>query len=163
VRRTTIYPIIAGLLFVLVAVLPGCSCAVSTSEGDKNIDVSMGGKLVKLDRLNFQPVSYNGQQLLIRNTAKEHTLEIGSGTEILNGDGSQAALVNNFASIAPGQTGALTLSAQLSVGGKYYLGAPKAGGKPSLRQLFICPGDDHGSGGGGGYTIPDVPDVEVPN
>jgi hypothetical protein len=139
----------------------GCSCSVTGGEGDKAVDVTMGGKIVKSDYLSFQTPSYNGQDLQIRNTASEHTLEIGIGTPITTGDGAVVATAVNGVSIAPGATASVRLSAPLAVGQTYYLGAAPNGGKPTIRQLFICPGGTGGGLPGGG--VPEIPDVEEPS
>ena len=162
-RRVTTLVILIGLALALVAVLPGCSCSDAGGEGDRAVDVSMGGKLTAIDRLDFEVVSYENQQLQIRNRATEHPLEIGTGTPILTGDGTEVAHITNSNTIAPGATAPFALSGPLQVGQTYYLGAPQGGSKPTVRQLFICPGGSGGSGGG--YNIPDVPeeqDVEIP-
>jgi hypothetical protein len=148
------------VLIVVVAIaasffVQGCGCSVTGGEGTKAVNVTMGGKVISSDVLKFKPVSYNGAALVIQNMASEQPLEIGYGTPILNGDGTVAATVKNNPTIAPGKTGALVLSAPLTVAGNYYLGKPQDGGKPTIRQLFICPGNDSG----GGIGVPDVPDV----
>lgn len=158
-RRTTTLAILTVLILTSASTLAGCNCFGSSSEGSKVIDISMGGKIIKVDRLNFKALSYGARQLVIRNTATEQTLELGPHTPILAGDGTEAAYTTNSVAIPPGQTATLRLSAALAVGGSYYLGAAKGGSKPSIRQLFICPGGDSGSGSGGGYNVPDVPDV----
>ena len=163
-RRMTTFVILIGFTLTLVALLPGCGCSDTGGEGDRVVDVSMGGKLTAIDQLNFEVVSYQNQQIQILNRATEHTLEIGAGTPILAGDGTEVAHITNSNTIAPGATAPFALSGPLQVGQTYYLGAPQGGSKPTIRQLFICPGGS--DSGGGGYNIPDIPngsqDVEVP-
>lgn len=156
-KRASSILVLTALIALTAAAAAGCSCSVTGGEGDKAVDVSMGGKVIAADRLSFQPVSYSAQTLTIRNTASEHELAIGRGTPILEGNGDKAAAVTGEITIAAGETGTLRLDAPLAVGGKYYLGSPPQGGKPSLRQLFLCPGAE--GGGGGGPNVPDVPDV----
>ena len=151
-RRMTTLVFLTGLTLALVASLLGCSCSDAGGEGDRAVDVSMGGKLTAIDQLKFEVVSYANQQLQIRNRATEHPLEIGAGTPILAGDGAETAHITNSNTIAPGATASFALSAPLQVGQTYYLGAPQGGSKPTIRQLFICPGGSGGSGGG--YDIP---------
>ena len=163
-RRMTTFVILIGFILALVTLLPGCGCGLAGGgEGDRAVDVSMGGKLTAIDRLDFEVVSYQNQQIQILNRATEHPLEIGAGTPILAGDGTEVAHITNSNTIAPGATAPFALSGPLQVGQTYYLGAPQAGSKPTIRQLFICPG---GSDSGGGFNIPDIPDgsqdVEVP-
>jgi len=159
-RRITTLVFLTGLALALVAWLPGCGCSDTGGEGDRAVDVSMGGKLTAIDQLKFEVVSYENQQLQILNRATEHPLEIGAGTPILAGDGTEAAHITNSNTIAPGATAPFALSGPLQIGQTYYLGAPQGGSKPTIRQLFICPGGTGGSGGG--YNIPDVQDVEIP-
>ena len=159
-RRITTLVFLTGLALALVAWLPGCGCSDTGGEGDRAVDVSMGGKLTAIDQLKFDVVSYENQRLQILNRATEHPLEIGAGTPILAGDGTEAAHITNSNTIAPGATALFGLSGPLQIGQTYYLGAPQGGSKPTIRQLFICPGGTGGSGGG--YNIPDVQDVEIP-
>ncbi|HMJ79660.1 MAG TPA: hypothetical protein VK592_01290 [Candidatus Dormibacteraeota bacterium] len=140
--RTMRLTALAGLVLLLGALLASCSLtSVSGGEGDKNIDVSMGGHLMSDSRLNFKAVGYSNQQLEIQNTAAEHNLDIGPGTPITTGDGTVVAKVVGVAiSIAPGKVGILGLNAPLAPSQEYYLGATTSG-SPSIRQMFMCPGD----------------------
>ena len=153
--RTMRLTALAGLVLLLGGLLASCSLtSVSGGEGDKNIDVSMGGRLMSDSRLSFKAVGYSSQQLQIENTATEHDLDIGPGTPITTADGTVAAKVVGVAiSIAPGKIGILGLNAPLGPGVEYYLGANTAG-KPSIRQMFMCPGD-----AGPAQTNPNLPTV----
>jgi hypothetical protein len=146
-----------AVTIALGAVAPGCGCSVTGGEGDKAVDVTMGGHLMTDTLLSFKATGYANQQLWIENTASEHPLPIGPGTPIRNADGSVAAQVQGHdISIPPGGTGILALTAPLQIGRTYYLGA-NSSGKPSIRQMFICPGSPpSGTGGGGGY-VPPIP------
>lgn len=158
-RRATVL-ILALILLAAAATTTGCGCSVGAGEGDKALDVDMGGTIVKGDFLSFKPVAYGGRALVIRNTASERPLAIGVGTPILNGDGSEAAGVVSAVTIAAGDEGTLRLDADLAPGVTYYLGEAQGGGKPTVRQLFICPSSS-GGGGGGGYDIPDVQEPDL--
>ena len=160
-RRTI--PILAvALTVMLAAVAPGCGCGVTGGEGSKAVDVTMGGHLMTDTLLSFKATGYANQQLWIVNTASEHPLAIGPGTPIRNADGSVAAQVQGHdISIPPGGTGILALTAPLQISRTYYLGA-NSSGKPSIRQMFICPGSPpSGSGGGGGYVPPIPQDTQA--
>jgi hypothetical protein len=56
-------------------------------------------------------------------------------------------------SIPPGKIGTLALDAALAPSQEYYLGA-NSSGTPSIRQMFMCPGD-----AAGGQGVPTVPDA----
>jgi len=143
-------------LVALAALAPGCGCSVKGGEGSQAIDVTMGGHLMKDSLLSFQAEGYANQQLTIRNTASAHDLEIGPGTPISTEDGTKVAVVvGQQISIPPGQMGTLALSAPLAVGQSLYLGA-NSSGKPSIRQMFICPG-------GPPPGVPNVPTVPTPD
>jgi hypothetical protein len=129
---------VAGLLGAAGLVVAGCSLtSVSSSQGSKNIDVTMGGHLTTDSSLDFKAVGYSNGQLEIRNTASTNALAIGPGTPITTTDGTVVAKVVGVAiSIAPGQIGA------------------NSSGTPSIRQMFMCPGD-----AGPAATNPNVPAV----
>jgi len=122
--------------------LTGCSLTGTTGgEGAKNIDVTMGGHVMTDSRLDFKAVGYAANQLTIQNTSSATSLDIGPGTPITTGDGAVVARVTGVAiSIGPQRLGILVLDSGLAPGQTYYLGASSTG-KPSIRQLFICPGD----------------------
>jgi hypothetical protein len=151
-------PTAACLLCVAVALAAGCSLtSVSGGEGSKNVDVTMGGHVTTDSTLDFKAVGYSNGQLEIENTASAHALAIGPGTPITSGDGTVVAKVVGVAiSIAPGKVGILGLDRGLSPGLEYYLGASSSG-KPSIRQMFMCPGD-----AGPAATNPVVPAVPDP-
>jgi len=156
--RRIVLTLAAVSVFVLASTLGGgCSCSVSGGEGTKAIDVSMGGHVIKDDRLDFKAVSCQGTQLVIQNRATQQPLTIGPGTPILSGDGTTVvARVIYGVTMAPRQQGLLTLTGPLQIAATYYLGSPPAGGKPSIRQLFVCPGAGAAAPGGAPY-IPTVP------
>jgi len=157
----TLRMLVLGLLLASAALASsGCGCGVTGGEGEKAVNVSMGGKVIVADRLSFQPVSYGAQRLTIRNTASEQQLELGLGTPITDGQGTTVAVSRNALVIPPGQTGTLVLDRPLMVSGSYYLGAPQSNGRPTIRQLFVCPGSEVPGGGGG---VPEVPGVQEPN
>ncbi len=137
----------------------GCSLtSVSGGEGSKNIDVTMGGHVTTDSTLDFKAVGYSNNQLEIENTASAHNLVIGPGTPITSGDGTVAAKVEGVEiSIAPGKIGILGLDTPLSPGLEYYLGA-NSSGTPSIRQMFMCPGD-----AGPAATNPNVPNIPSDN
>jgi hypothetical protein len=141
-RNTARLMTIAGLVAAAAALVCGCSLTgVTGGEGAKNIDVSMGGHVMTDSRLNFKAVGYASNQLTIQNTASDTPLDIGPGTPITTGDGAVVARVAGVAiSIQPQQLGILVLNGGLAPGQTYYLGATSTG-KPSIRQLFVCPGD----------------------
>jgi len=141
-RRATRLSALAGAILATVALACGCSLtSVSGGEGAKNIDVSMGGHITVDSRLNFKAVGYSANQLTIQNTASSTPLDIGPGTPITTGDGTVVARVTGVAiSIQPQRLGILVLNTGLAPGETYYLGATSTG-KPSIRQLFICPGE----------------------
>jgi hypothetical protein len=143
----------AGVVLTVVALAWGCSLtSVSGGEGAKNIDVSMGGHITTDSRLNFKALGYVANQLTIQNTATATPLDIGPGTAITTGDGTVvASVVGTAISIAPQKLGILVLNAGLAPGTTYYLGATSSG-KPSIRQLFICPG-----GAGPAHLNPAIP------
>ena len=143
---------IAGLAVVAV-LLASCSLtSTSGGEGTRNIDVSMGGHLMGDSLLDFKAVGYSASRLTIRNTAAQTPLVIGPGTPITTGDGTVVARVTGREiSVAPQGLGILGLTAPLAPGVTYYLGSTNTG-KPSIRQLFICPGD---AGPGGVPAVPD--------
>lgn len=146
--RKTRLLIAACLLCAAAAMLAGCSLtSVSSGQGSKNVDVTMGGHVTTDGTLDFKAVGYSGNGLQIENSATQAKLTIQPGTPIYAGDGSVAARVVGTAALtlAPGQTGTLVLSAELAPGEEYYLGATD-GGTPSIRQLFLCPGDAAGTG-----------------
>ena len=152
--RKTRQMIAACLLCVAAAALAGCSLtSVSGGQGSKNVDVTMGGRVTTDGTLDFKAVGYAGNQLQIENTATQAKLTIKAGTPISSGDGTVVAKVVGTAALtlAPGQTGTLVLSAGLAPGDEYYLGATD-GGTPSIRQLFLCPGDPAGTGGSADST-----------
>ena len=60
------------------------------------------------------------------------------------------AKVTGAISIPPGKVGALALDGQLTPSMEYYLGATSSG-TPSIRQMFMCPGD-----AAGGASVPDA-------
>ena len=146
---------VAGLLGAAGLVVAGCSLtSVSSSQGSKNIDVTMGGHLTTDTALDFKAVGYSNGQLEISNTASTNALAIGPGTPITTADGTVVAKVVGVAiSIAPGKIGILGLDRALSPGSQYYLGA-NSSGTPSIRQMFMCPGD-----AGPAATNPNVPAV----
>jgi len=154
-RKMARLALLAGLVLALGGLLVSCSLtSVNGGEGDKNIDVSMGGHVMSDARLNFKAVGYSQQQLQIQNTATEHNLDIGPGTPITRGDGTVVARVVGVAiSIPPGRVGILALNAPLVPSQEYYLGATTSG-SPSIRQMFMCPGD-----AGPAQTNPNVPTV----
>jgi hypothetical protein len=138
----------ACVLCAATALLAGCGLtSVSSGQGSKNVDVTMGGRVTTDGTLDFKAVGYTGDQLQIENTATRAKLTIQPDTPISAGDGSLVARVMGTAAmtLAPGQTGTLVLSAGLAPGEEYYLGATD-GGMPSIRQLFLCPGDAAGTG-----------------
>ena len=147
---------VAGLM-VAAVLLMGCSLtSVSGGEGAKNIDVSMGGHLMTDSLLDFKAVGYSTNRLTIRNTAAQTPLVIGPGTPITTGDGTVVARVaGREISVAPQGLGTLGLTAPLAPGVSYYLGATDTG-RPSIRQMFICPGDAGPAG------VPAAPD-QVPD
>ena len=154
-RKTFRLLAVAGLLCVAAAAVAGCGLtSVSGGEGSKNVDVTMGGHMTTDSTLSFKAVGYSNAQLQIENTASAHNLDIGPGTPITTGDGTVVAKVVGVAiSIAPGKTGTLALDAALAPSQEYYLGANTAG-KPSIRQMFLCPGDP-----AAGQGVPAVPDA----
>ena len=133
----------------------GCSLtSVSVGQGSKNVDVTMGGHVTTDSTLDFKAVGYSNGQLQIENTASTNSLAIGPGTPITSGDGTVAAkVVGSAIAIAPGKIGILGLDRSLAPGQEYYLGA-NSSGKPSIRQMFMCPGDAAGS-----QSVPSVPDA----
>ncbi len=139
--------------------MAGCSLtSVSGGEGSKNVDVTMGGHVTTDSTLDFKAVGYSNNQLEIENTASAHSLVIGPGTPITSGDGTVAAkVVGVQISIAPGKIGILGLDSALSPGLEYYLGA-NSSGTPSIRQMFMCPGD-----AGPAATNPNVPNIPSDN
>ena len=148
---------VAFLLCATGAVVAGCSLtSVSSGQGAKNVDVTMGGHVTTDSTLDFRAVGYANGQLQIENTASSRSLEIGLGTPITSGDGTVAAKVVGAISIPPGKVGALALDRQLSPGMEYYLGA-NSSGTPSIRQMFLCPGD--AASVAGSATVPTVPDA----
>lgn len=146
---------VASLLFLAAAAVAGCSLtSVSGGEGAKNVDVTMGGHMTTDSTLDFKAVGYSNSQLQIENTASAHNLDIGPGTPITTADGTVVAKVVGVAiSIAPGKMGILALDAALAPSQEYYLGASSSG-TPSIRQMFMCPGD-----AAPGQTVPAVPDA----
>jgi len=146
---------VACLLGAAGLTVAGCSLtSVSGGEGSKNVDVTMGGHVTTDSTLDFKAVGYSNAQLGIENTASTNALAIGPGTPITSGDGTVAAKVVGVAiSIAPGKIGILGLDRALSPGLEYYLGA-NSSGTPSIRQMFMCPGD-----AGPAATNPNVPAV----
>jgi len=139
---------LACLLCAAAALLTGCSLtSVSGGQGSKNIDVTMNGRVTTDGTLDFKAVGYTGGGLQIMNTATQAKLTIQPDTPISSGDGSVVARVVASAAmtLAPGQTGTLVLNGELAPGEEYYLGATD-GGTPSIRQLFMCPGDAAGTG-----------------
>jgi hypothetical protein len=154
-RKTFRLLAVAGLVCVAVATVAGCSLtSVSGGEGSKNIDVTMGGHKTTDSTLDFKAVGYSNAQLQIENTASAHNLDIGPGTPITTADGTVVAKVVGVAiSIAPGKIGTLALDAALAPSQEYYLGA-NSSGTPSIRQMFMCPGDAAGS-----QSVPSVPDA----
>jgi hypothetical protein len=155
-RKTFRLLAVAGLLCAAAAAVAGCSLtSVKSSEGSQNVDVTMGGHLTKDSTLDFKAVGYSSGQLQIQNTASAHNLAIGSGTPITLSDGTVVAkVVGTAISIAPGQIGILALDRALNPSQEYYLGASTSG-QPSIRQMFMCPGD---AGPASGGTVPTVPD-----
>jgi predicted small secreted protein len=152
--RKTRLLIAACLLCAAAAALAGCSLtSVSGGQGSKDIDVTMGGHVTTDGTLDFKAVGYTGSGLQIENTATQAKLTIKAGTPISNGDGSVVARVvgTTALTLAPGQTGTLVLTGELAPGEEYYLGATD-GGTPSIRQLFLCPGDAAGTGGSADST-----------
>jgi len=137
----------ACLLGALGAIVAGCSLtSVSGGEGSKNVDVTMGGHVTTDTTLDFKAVGYSADQLQIENTASAHALVVGSGTPITTSDGTVVAkVVGMTISIAPGQTGTLGLDRPLMPSQEYFLGA-NSSGTPSIRQMFMCPGDSTGGG-----------------
>ena len=149
----------ACLLGAVAALLAGCSLtSVSGGQGSKNVDVTIGGRVTTDGTLDFKAVGYTGGQLQIENTATQAKLTIQPGSPISAGDGSVAARVIGTAAmtLVPGQTGTLVLSAGLAPGEEYYLGATN-GGTPSVRQLFLCPGDAAGASDGTGSALDNLP------
>jgi hypothetical protein len=133
--------VLACLLCAGAAAIAGCSLtSVSSGQGPKSVDVTMGGHVMTDTTLDFKAVGYAAGQLQIENTASSQSLDIGLGTPITSGDGTLAAKVVGAISIPPGKVGALVLDRQLSPGMEYYLGA-NSSGPPSIRQMFLCPGD----------------------
>ena len=146
---------VASLLCVAVATVAtvaGCGLtSVSGGEGSKNVDVTMGGHTTTDSTLDFKAVGYSNSQLQIENTASAHNLDIGPGTPITTGDGTVVAKVVGVAiSIAPGKAGILALDAALTPSQEYYLGASSSG-TPSIRLMFMCPGD-----AAAGQSVPDA-------
>jgi hypothetical protein len=150
---------VTSLLCAAAAAVAGCSLtSVSGGQGSKNIDVTMGGHVTTDSTLDFKAVGYSNGQLQIENTASSRGLTIGPGTVITAGDGTVVAkVVGVDITIAPGKVGILGLSAGLAPGEEYYLGATSSG-KPSIRQLFTCPGD-----AGPAVANPNVPTVPSDN
>jgi len=148
---------VAGLLCAVGLTVAACSLtSVSGGEGSKNVDVTMGGHVTSDTLLDFKAVGYSNNQLQIENTASAHALVIGPGTAISTADGGVAArVVGHSISIAPGTVGILALDRGLAPGEIYYLGA-NSSGKPSIRQMFTCPGD--AAPATSGQTVPTVPD-----
>jgi hypothetical protein len=145
---------LACLLCAGAAAIAGCGLtSVSGSQGAKSIDVTMGGHVTTDTTLDFKAVGYASGQLQIENTASSRSLEIGLGTPITDGDGTVVAKVVGAISIPSGKVGALVLDRQLSPGMEYYLGA-NSSGTPSIRQMFLCPGD-----AADGAGVPAVPDA----
>jgi hypothetical protein len=146
---------VSCLLCAAGLAVAGCSLtSVSGGEGSKNIDVTMGGHVTTDSTLDFKAVGYSSGQLEIENSASAHALAIGPGTAITTGDGTVMAKVVGVAiSIAPGKVGILGLDRALVPGREYYLGATSSG-QPSIRQMFMCPGD-----AGPAATNPNVPAV----
>jgi len=138
----------ACLLAAVGTIVAGCSLtSVSGSEGSKNVDVTMGGHVTTDTTLDFKAVGYSAGRLQIENTASAHDLVIGAGTPITTSDGTVVAkVVGMTISIAPGQTGTLGLDQALMPSQEYFLGA-NSSGTPSIRQMFMCPGDPAGGGG----------------
>jgi hypothetical protein len=150
-HRTCRLLALACLLCAGAAAIAGCSLtSVSSSQGSKSIDVTMGGHVTTDTTLDFKAVGYAAGQLQIENPGTSRNLEIGLGTPITSGDGTVAAKVVGAISIPPGKVGALALDRQLSPGMEYYLGA-NSSGTPSVRQMFMCPGD-----AAGGAAVPDA-------
>lgn len=139
---------VACLLCAAGAVVAGCSLtSVSGGEGSKSVDVTMGGHLTTDTTLDFKAVGYGGGRLQIENTASAHDLVVGAGTPITTSDGTVVAkVVGVTISIAPGQLGTLALDQSLMPGQEYFLGA-NSSGTPSIRQMFLCPGDSSGGSG----------------
>lgn len=150
--------LVVACLVGAAATLASCSLtSTSGGEGSKNIDVTMGGRVVTDSTLDFKAVGYSNGQLQIENTASAHALAIGPGTPITTGDGTVVSTVVGVAiSIAPGKIGILGLDRALAPGRQYFLGATSSG-KPSIRQMFLCPGD-----AGPAATNPTVPTVPDP-
>ena len=144
--------VVAGLLCAAVAIVAGCGLtSVSGGEGSKNVDVSMGGHVTSDTTLDFKAVGYGASGLQIENTASAHDLVIGAGTPITTSDGTVVAkVVGVEISIAPGQLGTLALDRPLMPSQEYFLGA-NSSGTPSIRQMFMCPGD-----AAGGSAVPDA-------
>ena len=131
-------------LLCAAAAIAGCSLtSVSSTQGSKSIDVTMGGHVTTDSTLDFKAVGYSAGQLQIENTATSQNLDIGLGTPITTGDGTVVAKVEGAITIPPGKVGGLVLDSQLSPGMEYYLGA-NSSGTPSIRQMFMCPGDAAG-------------------
>jgi len=143
----------ACLLGAVGTIVAGCSLtSVSGGEGSKNVDVTMGGHVTTDTTLDFKAVGYSAGRLQIENTASAHDLVIGAGTPITTSDGTVVAkVVGVTISIAPGQTGTLGLDQGLMPSQEYFLGA-NSSGTPSIRQMFMCPGD----AAGGGSGVPDA-------
>ena len=144
----------ACLLAAVGTIVAGCSLtSVSGSEGSKNVDVTMGGHVTTDTTLDFKAAGYSAGQLQIENTASAHDLVIGAGTPITTSDGTVVAkVVGVTISIAPGQTGTLALDKGLMPSQEYYLGA-NSSGAPSIRQMFMCPGDAAGGTGSGDLSV----------
>ncbi len=155
-RKTFRLLAVAVLLCAAAAAVAGCSLtSVKGSEGSQNVDVTMGGHLTKDSTLDFKAVGYSNGQLQIENTATAHALDIGPGTPITMSDGTVVAkVVGTAISIAPGKIGILALDRGLSPSQEYYLGA-NSSGQPSVRQMFMCPGD---ASSAAGQSVPTVPD-----
>jgi hypothetical protein len=142
------------LLCAGAAAIAGCSLtSVSSSQGSKSIDVTMGGHVMTDSTLDFKAVGYSAGQLQVENTATSQNLDIGVGTPITTSDGTVVAKVTGAISIPPGKVGDLPLNGQLTPSMEYYLGATSSG-TPSIRQMFMCPGD-----AAGGAVVPAVPDA----
>lgn len=145
---------VACLVCAAGAVVAGCSLtSVKGGEGSKNVDVTMGGHVMTDTTLDFKAVGYSDGHLQIQNTASAHDLVIGAGTPITTGDGTVVAkLVGVTVTIAPGQVGMLALDSSLVPSQEYFLGATSSG-SPSIRQMFLCPGDAAGGTGSGDLSV----------
>lgn len=143
---------VACLLCAAGAVVAGCSLtSVKAGEGSKDVDVTMGGHVTTDTTLDFKAVGYGAGRLQIENTATAHDLVIGPETPITTNDGTVVArMVGATISIAPGQVGTLALDGSLMPSQEYFLGATSSG-SPSIRQMFMCPGDS-----AGGIGAPDA-------